>query len=130
MLRTTRSLAALPEEFPDVLTAAIARSEQRADASSARPEFSSWLQEYPEQADGLRRIMARSAPSLLTPVLDLFPDKDQPKAAGGLSRLGLPSWAGRAVGAAAVELVAVAALFAQHQVRAVVCAQASRGWDF
>ena len=37
---------------------------------------------------------------------------------------------GRAVGAAAVELVAVAAFLAQHQVRAVVCAQAAEAGIF
>jgi hypothetical protein len=75
-LRITRSLAALPEEFPPPLLAATARAAQRGDLSAARSDFAAWIDSYSEQADGLRRILARSAPALLHAMQDLFPDRD------------------------------------------------------
>ena len=75
-LRITRSLAALPEEFPPSLLAATARAAQRGDVSSVRGDFESWLDAYDEQADEVRRILARSAPALYQVVDDLFPDRN------------------------------------------------------
>jgi hypothetical protein len=75
-LRVTRSLAALPQEFPPELLAATARAVQRGDLRLARSDFEDWIEAYGEQADGLRRIIARSAPALFQAVKDLFPDRE------------------------------------------------------
>ena len=79
-LRITRSLAALPEEFPPTLLAATARAAQRGDLSAVRADFESWIDAYDEQADEVRRILARSAPALYQAVHDIFPDRDSQEA--------------------------------------------------
>ena len=93
-LRITRSLAALPQEFPPELIAATAGAMKRGDLNGVRTEFSTWVEAYDEQAEGLKRILARSAPALLHVVADIFPDKSGPEAGAGfdfsrLKKLGL-----------------------------------------